>query len=145
MNRRIALLTLISIPAGVYAQGSTLGSLAGALKDPLTSMLMSKLGITENQAKGGIGSYLTLAKEKLAKGDFDKVTSLVPGATKYMDTAKQLGAVAGPLGNVAGLNGALGKLGMKPETVAAFAPTVTDYIGKAGGSGVTSMLSGMLK
>jgi len=145
MNRRIALLTLISIPAGVYAQGSTLGSLAGALKDPLTSMLMSKLGITENQAKGGIGSYLTLAKEKLAKGDFDKVTSLVPGVTKYMDTAKQLGAVAGPLGNLAGLNGALGKLGMKPETVAAFAPTVTDYIGKAGGSGVTSMLSGMLK
>jgi hypothetical protein len=145
MNRRIALLTLISIPAGVYAQGSTLGSLAGALKDPLTSMLMSKLGITENQAKGGIGSYLTLAKEKLAKGDFEKVTSLVPGATKYMDTAKQLGAVAGPLGNLAGLNGALGKLGMKPETVAAFAPTVTDYIGKAGGSGVTSMLSGMLK
>jgi len=145
MNRRIALLTLISIPAGVYAQGSTLGSLAGALKDPLTSMLMSKLGITENQAKGGIGSYLTLAKEKLAKGDFDKVTSLVPGATKYMDTAKQLGAVAGPLGNLAGLNGALGKLGMKPETVAAFAPTVTDYIGKAGGSGVTSMLSAMLK
>jgi hypothetical protein len=145
MNRRIALLTLISIPAGVYAQGSTLGSLAGALKDPLTSLLMSKLGITENQAKGGIGSYLTLAKEKLAKGDFEKVTSLVPGATKYMDTAKQLGAVAGPLGNVAGLNGALGKLGMKPETVAAFAPTVTDYIGKAGGSGVTSMLSGILK
>jgi hypothetical protein len=145
MNRRIALLTLISIPAGVYAQGSTLGSLAGALKDPLTSMLMSKLGITENQAKGGIGSYLTLAKEKLAKGDFDKVTSLVPGVTKYMDTAKQLGAVAGPLGNLAGLNGALGKLGMKPETVAAFAPIVTDYIGKAGGSSVTSMLSGMLK
>jgi len=145
MNRRIALLTLISIPAGVYAQGSTLGSLAGALKDPLTSMLMSKFGITENQAKGGIGSYLTLAKEKLAKGDFDQVTSLVPGATKYMETAKKLGAVAGPLGNLAGLNGALGKLGMKPETVAAFAPTVTDYIGKAGGSGVTSMLSGMLK
>lgn len=155
MNRRTLLLTLISAPAAAllsaaipglaYAQSSSLGSIAGALKDPLTSMLMSKLGVTENQAKGGIGSYLTLAKEKLAKGDFDKITSLVPGATKYMDTAKQLGAVAGPLGNLAGLNGALGKLGMKPETVAAFAPTVTDYIGKAGGSNVTSMLGGILK
>jgi hypothetical protein len=154
MNRRIVLLTLVSLPAALamaaipgaaYAQGSSLGSIAGALKDPLTSMLMSKLGVTENQAKGGIGSYLTLAKEKLAKGDFDKLTSLVPGATKYMDSAKQLGAVAGPLGNLAGLNGALGKLGMKPETVAAFTPTVTDYIGKVGGSSVSSMLSGILK
>jgi hypothetical protein len=150
MNRRIALLTLVSIPlasisVSAYAQGSGLGSMVGALKDPLTNMLMSKLGITENQAKGGIGSYLTLAKEKLAKGDFDKIAKLLPGASKYMDSAKQLGAVAGPLGNLAGLNGALGKLGMKPEAVTAFAPTVTDYIGKMGGEGVSSMLSGILK
>lgn len=34
---------------------------------------------------------------------------------------------------------------MKPETVAAFTPTVTDYVGKVGGSGVSSMLSGILK
>jgi hypothetical protein len=62
-----------------------------------------------------------------------------------MEQAKALGAVAGPLKNLAGLNGALGKLGMQPETAAKFAPTVTDYLGKAGGSGVQSMLSGMLK
>ena len=145
MNRRIALLTLICIPCGLYAQGTSLGSMVGTLKDPLTNLLMSQLGITENQAKGGIGSYLTLAKEKLAKGDFDKIAALLPGASKYMDTAKKLGAVAGPLGNLAGLNGALGELGMKPEAVTAFAPTVTDYIGKAGGSSVASMLGGILK
>jgi len=45
----------------------------------------------------------------------------------------------------AGLNGALGKLGMNPETVAKFTPTVTDYLGKAGGSGVQSMLAGVFK
>lgn len=54
MNRRMALATLLALPLGAYAQ--SLGSIAGALKDPLTSMLMSKLGVTENQAKGGIGS-----------------------------------------------------------------------------------------
>ena len=145
MNRRTALATLIiALPIVAHAQGSSLGSLAGALKDPLTSMLMSKLGVTENQAKGGIGSYLTLAKEKLAKGDFDKIASLLPGASKYMESAKQLGAVAGPLGNLAGLNCALGKHGMKPETVTAFAPTVTDYIGKAGGADVSKMLGVIL-
>jgi Protein of unknown function VcgC/VcgE (DUF2780) len=147
MNRRAALLTLLSIPlaAPLASQAQNLGSMVGALKDPLTNMLMSKLGVTENQAKGGIGSYLTLAKEKLAKGDFDKLSALLPGASKYMDTAKKLGAVSGPIGNLAGLNSSLGKLGMKPEAVTAFAPTVTDYIGKVGGDGVSSMLSGILK
>ena len=145
MNRRTLLLTMLSIPIAALAQSAGLGSLVGALKDPLTNLLMSKLGVTENQAKGGIGSYLTLAKEKLAKGDFDKITALLPGASKYMETAKQLGAVAGPIGNLASLNSSLGKLGMKPEAVTAFAPTVTDYIGKAGGEGVSKMLSGILK
>lgn len=145
MNRRTALLALCAVPFAAYAQTPDLGSLTSSLKDPLTKMLTSKLGVTEDQAKGGIGSYLTLAQEKLAKGDFDKIASLVPGASKYMDQAKQLGAVTGPLQNLAGLNSSLGKLGMKPETVAKFAPTVTDYVGKAGGANVQKMLAGVMK
>jgi tartrate dehydratase beta subunit/fumarate hydratase class I family protein len=62
-----------------------------------------------------------------------------------MDTAKQLGAVAGPLVNKAGLNGALAKLGMKPETVSKFAPTVTDYLGKIGGDSAKNLLASALK
>lgn len=146
MNRRHALLTLVAIPLGVHAQGmSGLGSMASSLKDPLVGLLTSQLGITENQAQGGIGSYLTLAKEKLAKGDFDKIAGLIPGASKYMDSAKKLGAVTGPVGNLAGLNGSLGKLGMAPDTVAKFAPTVTDAVGKIGGDSVTKMLAGIMK
>jgi hypothetical protein len=34
--------------------------------------------------------------------------------------------VTGPLGNLAGLTGALGKLGINPETAAKFVPMVTD-------------------
>ena len=143
MNRRLALAMLAALPFASQAQ--TLSSLTTAVKDPLMKMLTSQLGVTENQAKGGLGSYLTLLQEKLSKGDFDKIASLVPGASGYLDTAKQLGAVTGPLSNLAGLNGALGKLGMNSETVAKFAPTVTDYLGKAGGSGVQSMLAGVFK
>ena len=144
--RGAALLLMIALPLVTQAaDSSTFGGLTSALKDPLTSMLTSKLGVTGDQAKGGVGSYLTLAKEKLAKGDFDKIAALVPGASKYMDSAKQLGAVSGPLGNLAGLNGALGKLGIKPETAATFVPTVTDYLGKAGGSSVTKMLGSVMK
>jgi len=143
MNRRIFLLATLSLPLTAVAQN--LGSLTQGLKDPLMSMLKSQLGVTEDQAKGGVGSYLLLAQEKLAKGDFDKVASLVPGASKYMDSAKKLGAVTGPLKNVAGLNGALSKLGMKSETASKFAPTVTNYLGTAGGDSVKQMLAGVLK
>jgi Protein of unknown function VcgC/VcgE (DUF2780) len=142
MNRRTALFALLSLPLAGSAQD--LASVTSAMKDPLTKMLTSQLGVTEKQATGGIGSYLTLLQEKLAKGDFDKIAGYIPGASKYMDTAKSLGAVTGPLKNLAGLNGALGKLGMNSDTVAKFAPTVTQYLGKLGGDSVTKMLAGAL-
>ena len=144
-DRRAVLLGLVAMPFASRAQIPDVSSLSSAMKNPLMGMLTSQFGITESQAGGGLGSYLTLAQEKLAKGDFDRLASFVPGASKYMELAKALGAVAGPLGNLAGLNGALGKLGFSPETASKFVPVVTDYLGKAGGSGMQSMLAGMLK
>lgn len=143
MNRRHALLALITLP--IAARALDLGSVAGALKDPLVSMLTSKLGVNDNQAQGGLGSMLTLAKEKLPATDFSKLTKLVPNASKYMELAKTLGAVAGPLKNMAGLNGALGKLGMTSQQQTSFVPTVTDYLGKAGGSTVQGLLGKVFK
>lgn len=145
MNRRNALLAFLAAPLVARSQNSTLDSLTSSLKDPLMKLLTSQLDVTEAQATGGVGSYLTLAQEKLPKGDFDKIASYIPGASKYMESAKSLGAVSGPLKNLAGLNAALGKLGMKPETVSKFAPTVTDYIGKVGGDSVKQMLVGVMK
>jgi len=142
LNRRTAVLGLLSLPLAAAAQD--LASVTSGLKDPLMKMLTSSLGVTENQASGGVGSYLTLLQEKLAKGDFDKIAKLVPGASKYMESAKSLGAVAGPLKDLAGLNGALGKLGMNADTVSKFAPTVTKYLGKIGGDSVSKLLAGAL-
>ncbi len=80
----------------------------------------------------------------LSKGDFDKVAGAIPGASKYLDKAKSLGAFTGSIGNSAGLNTALGKLGIPPETAAKFVPTVTDYVGKIGGSKVGALLKSAL-
>ena len=143
MNRRHALLMLASLP--LVTQAQTLSNLASSMKDPLMGMLTSQLGVTDNQAKGGVGSLLSLAKEKLPAADFLKVANVVPGASKYMELAKTLGAVAGPLKNVAGLNGALGKLGMNAATIAKFVPAVSNFMGKAGGSTVTNLLATVLK
>jgi len=143
MNRRHALLSLFALP--LAARALDLGAVAGAMKDPLLGMLTSKLGLNDQQAQGGLGSMLTLAKEKLPAAGFTKIANLVPGATKYMDMAKSLGAVVGPLKNMAGLNGAFDKLGMTKDASAKFVPTVTDYLGKAGGSSVQTLLGSVFK
>ena len=60
-----------------------------------------------------------------------------------MEQAKSLGAVTGPIGNMSGLTSAVGRLGVNPATAAKFAPAVTDYLGKVGGSSVKSILAGL--
>jgi len=147
MERRTLLIGLSLLPltiAGTAASQTLPGSLK-SLSNPLMGKLTSSLGVTQEQAEGGVGSILTLAQEKLAKGDFDKVAALIPGASGYLEKAKSLGAVAGPLVNGAGLNGALGKLGIDAATAAKFVPMVTKFVSKAGGSKLGGLLTNALK
>lgn len=147
MNRRHALLALVSLSLLTHksSQAQSFKDLAASMKEPLLGLLTTQLGVTDTQAKGGVGSMLTLAKEKLPAADFTKVANIVPGASKYMELAKTLGAVSGPLKNMAGLNGALGKLGMTPEVIAKFVPTVSNFMGKAGGGTVSTLLASVFK
>lgn len=145
MNRRSVLCAFVLLPLAAQADLSSLKSAAAGLKDPLLGLLTSQLGVNEDQAKGGIGSILSLAKEKLSAGDYAKVANAVPGASKYLQSAKTLGAVSGPLKNLAGLQGALGKLGMSSDVSAKFIPTVTDFVGKAGGGEAQTLLQSVLK
>jgi Protein of unknown function VcgC/VcgE (DUF2780) len=140
MRRRTFTIGLATLPLAL----SGCASMESAA-DPLITGLTSSLGVTENQAMGGTGSILTLAQEKLAKGEFDQVASVIPGSKKYLDMAKSLGAVTAPLGNRSGLNSALTRLGISPTTSAKFVPAVTDFVGKAGGPDVANLLSSALQ
>jgi len=111
----------------------------------LTGLLTSQLGVTDKQATGGVGSILTLAKEKLAAGDFAKVTKAIPGADRYVQQAKTLGAVRGKVGGMSGLNSALGRLGLSPDAAAQFTPTVVNFVGKVGGDKTKALLSSALQ
>jgi hypothetical protein len=88
---------------------------------------------------------LTLAGEKLPASDYTKVAAAVPGADSYVQKAQDLGAVSGPVGDVSGLNAAYAKLGISPEVASKVTPLVVDYIGKAGGPTVQSLLTAVLK
>lgn len=145
MNRRwiLGLVAALTLPSVVSAQ--SLDSIKSLVNDPLVGGLKSALGVTDAQAEGGLGSILTLAQEKLAKGDFDKIAQIVPGSQKYLDAAKKLGAVTGPLKDSAGLNSAFSKLGIAPDKAAQFTPAVLDAVGKIGGDSVKNTLAGALK
>jgi hypothetical protein len=142
MQRRSFTLGIVALPFTL--SGCSSSESLESVADPLIGGLTSSLGLTQNQAAGGVGSVLTLAQEKLAAGDFDQVAAVIPGASKYLDMAKSLGAVTGPLGNVAGLNSALGRLGVTPEKAAKLVPAVGDFVSKASPT-AGSLLSSVLK
>ena len=93
------------------------------------------------QADGSIGSMLSLASQKLSAGDYDKFAGMIPGADKYLESAKSLGAVAEPLASLGDFNSALSSLGISPETIEKYVPMITEYVGKLGGDDATKLLS----
>ena len=115
------------------------------LTDPLISALTGQLNVTTDQAQGGAGSMLTLAKEKLSSMDFNALTKMIPGADTYMKTAKDLGAVTGPVGDKAGLTSSFSKLGMGSDMVGKFSGVLSDFLGKAGGEPAKNLLAGVLR
>jgi hypothetical protein len=139
MQRRTVISTgLLSLVAAVL-----MAPAAEAQFDAM-SLLGRTLGLSSDQLEGGVGSILTLAQEKLVRGDYDKVAAAIPGASKYLDKAKQLGAVTGPVGDVAGLNSALGRLGIDQETAARLVPAVKETAARLGGGEVGTLLSSVL-
>jgi len=64
MNRRHALLMLAALP--LAAQSQSLKDMASSMKDPLLGMLTSQLGVTDNQAQGGVGSLVDVGQGKVA-------------------------------------------------------------------------------
>ena len=115
-----------------------------AALDPY-EMAAKTLGLSKDQLQGGLGSVLKLAQEKLQKGDFDKLAGAIPGASGYMDKAKSLGAVKGPLKDVGGLNAALGKLGISQGTASKFLSELPGLVSKTGGEDAGKLLSSVLK
>jgi uncharacterized protein VcgC/VcgE DUF2780 len=115
------------------------------LSDPLVTMLTSQLGVTANQATGGVGSILALGKEKLSGMDFNSLTKMIPQSETYMKAAKDLGAVTGPIGDTAGLQSAFSRLGMGSDMVGKFSGVLSDYVGKAGGNPAKNLLAAVLK
>ena len=146
--KSIAIALLICLTPLTTATAAELGGMLDQAKSAtsgsITSMLGQQFGITGDQAEGGIGSILSLAQERLNAGDFDTVVNSIPGASGYMDTAKQLGLLDVPLENVTGLTSALGKLGMPAGSITDFVPAAVSALGGIGGPQVSQLLQSVI-
>ncbi|MFK3798284.1 MULTISPECIES: DUF2780 domain-containing protein [unclassified Pseudomonas] len=116
----------------------------------LLNTLGSQLNVTPQQAVGGTGALLGLAKNKLSSNDFSQLSQSVPGLDQLSGTSAlgSLGGLGGMLGNSgsqSAVNNALGNvqsmgdvnkafsaLGMDSGMVGQFVPVILQYLGQQG-------------
>lgn len=117
----------------------------------LVGQLVKELAITPSQAQSGAGTLFGLAKSRLNPADFAKVAGAVPGMDGLLAAApgaaskSGLEALAGQAGGMIAVASTLSKLGLKPETIAKFAPTLIKAVQSKGGAEVAKLLAGVLK
>jgi hypothetical protein len=125
----------------------------------LIQMLTSELGISDEQATGGTGLLLKLAKDKLGGADFGQVAGVFPDVEKLISAAPKSGALsgvlgglasklgggAGQLGNLAALAGGFKKLNLDSGLISKFIPIIMSFVQSKGGDAVKSILEKVLK
>jgi hypothetical protein len=141
MNRIVTI--AVGLAVFLFSACSSLQSMSGS--NALVKTLVNQFGVTEKQAAGGTGSSLMLAKEKLGDTQFGNLRQFVPGSDALMQSAKDQGAVRGPIHDKAGLESAYSRLGMDSEMVGKFNQVLGDYVGRLGGEPAKNMLAMALR
>ncbi len=126
----------------------------------LINQLVSTLGVSEEQARGGAGMLFKLAQDKLGGDEFARIADKVSGLDDMVAAAPDagggglMGAVGGlmsglggegnNLGALASLAGGFDKLGLDSGMVGKFVPVVLDFVRNQGGDSVGDLLKGVL-
>jgi hypothetical protein len=120
----------------------------------LLNTLGTQLNVTPEQAVGGTGALLGLAKNKLAGNDYSQLSKSVPGLDQLAGNSAlgSLGGLGGLLGKSGSSNSALDSalgnvqsmgdvnkafsaLGMNSSMVNQFVPVILQYLGQQGAGG----------
>lgn len=170
----VALATWMTVAASpVFAGGFSLNDAAGILnqvqggnsaKSDQTVQALAllnkaqQMGVKPEQAAGGVGAMLSLAKNQLTTNDYAALTQQVPGINKVTGAGAltqlsqfsaenpQLQALVGQINpvskdakvavsnvtNQSQLNSAFEALGMNSSLIQEFAPLITQYLGQQG-------------
>ena len=112
----------------------------------LIRRLTKELGITKQQASGGLVALMRAAEKHLSREDFAAFVKDVPGAAKLLKEApppSAISSLAGGLGSLlggrkspgrwAGIAASFTELGIPLDTAKKFGPIVIDYVEHHGG------------
>ncbi len=123
----------------------------------LVDLLVEQLGITPDQARGGVGAILSLAKEKL-EGNYAQLTEAIPELAGMEDAApgggapSLLGGLTASLSQNLGEAGVMVRLGemfstldLKGDMMGRFLPLVIGFIQSKGGDTAKNLLVSVLK
>ncbi|QDU86884.1 hypothetical protein Pla175_02380 [Pirellulimonas nuda] len=137
----------------------------------LVDDLVQQLGVSADQAEGGTGLMMKLAKEKLSSGDFSQISELIPGLDGMLGKAPDLEAPSSEAGEQGGMLKALGgitkqlglgdigeklgdlakvakgfeSLGLDTAMISKFATAILAYLKSQGGEQVAAILKNVLK
>lgn len=125
----------------------------------LIQQLTQQLGVSDQQAKGGVGLILDLVKSQVSGDEFSQVSSAIPQADELVDSAPKqtsvgdaigglVSSVTGSdsgLGGLASLVSGFGKLDLDSDMVSKFLPVVLSFVQSKGGDTIKNILAGVLK
>ncbi len=110
----------------------------------LLPMLTDQLGVSNEQAEGGMGALLQTAQNTLSASDFSSLSEGIPGvegllaAAPSLSGGEQSGGLGGLLSQAGGLSESLGSLGqltqqfealgLSPDMIIQFAKMAIDYL-----------------
>jgi hypothetical protein len=126
--------------------------------DELVKKLTKDLGVSKDQARGGLVALLRAGQQNLSPKDFASFVRDVPGADKLLKAApppSALSSIAGGLGSLfggktaagrwAGLAASFTELGIDIPTAKKFGPIVIDHVRTHGGEDLVAKLKTALK
>ena len=126
--------------------------------DDLIRKLTRDLGVTRDQAKGGLVALLRAGQQNMNRTDFEQFVADIPGADKLLRNApaqSSLSSLAGGLGSLlggrsgagrwAGLAASFAELGVDLDTAKKFGPIVIEYVRQHGGENLVDKIRAALK
>jgi len=119
----------------------------------LIDTLTNKLGVSQKQASGGVGSILSYAKSALPSNKYATVANAVPNASSLLEMAPKvssamsglgaMGTTSSSLGGMAALTSQFSSLGLNSGMITKFVPVILNYFKKSGSTNAMSILSGL--
>lgn len=153
----LAMLSLVSTQATAYGLDS-LTEVTNAISKPsessdLVGTVMSQLGLSQDQAEGGLGSLLSLAQSSLGSSDFSSISDSIPGIDGLLGAVPELDNESGMSGLLSKAGGfgeslqggamvydAFEKLGISKELAAPMVDIVKGYLDANGTAGTSDLL-----